>query len=396
MLYYCPLEGYKERYTMQWSAPITGWLERNWIKVGVEYKRIDGIERIKNRPKQIKDGVVLDAVTRSMYCFAQVEQLLALAEFGSITSDDVIYFDDFWHPGIEALAYAFHIFGIKPKMYAFLHAQSVDEFDFTYSMRRWMRPFEQGIAAILNGIFVCGSFLQGLVIEGGIAAEIKVHVTGHPFSSEEVRERFPKVLPKKENRIVFSSRWDDEKNPKFFLKVAKEVITRAKMDVKFIICTGSEHIRSNNPRNIQALEQAMKEFPYHIILKENLSKEEYYYELLRAKIQMNTANQDFVAITLLESSVAGCYPVYPNFRSFPETLRHSKDGIFMYKHLSLESAVRHVLYIIKRNDLWGPANIQKRAWVHERFDTSWARQLNIMRVPPQQEVDMNPYACEED
>jgi len=43
MLYYCPLETYKERYTMQWAAPKTGWLERNWIAHKIPYTRIDSI-----------------------------------------------------------------------------------------------------------------------------------------------------------------------------------------------------------------------------------------------------------------------------------------------------------------------------------------------------------------
>ena len=375
MLYYCPLEAYKERYTMQWSAPQTGWLERNWIKANIPYIRIDEVKTLEE-PKPITTGCVLDAVGRSQHCFQQINQLLQLAEEKKITNDDCIYFDDFWHPGIEALPYAFSLLGIKPKMYAFLHAQSVDEFDFTYPMRSWMRYFEKGIGKVLDGIFVCGPCLKDLVVFGGIAPSEKVYVTGHPFCSEEVRERMPtQKVEQREPHIIFSSRWDSEKNPHFFLDVAHAVI-KQRPRAKFIVCTSAKTIRSNDPANIQHLKNSTLKYPGNIILKENLTKEQYYAELWKAKIQMNTADQDFVAITLLESSVAGCYPIYPYFRSFPETLR--QDSKYMYERLDLNQAAKKVVEILDRDDLWSEEQIQQRSWIHTRFDTAWTRMINVM------------------
>jgi len=298
-----------------------------------------------------------------------------MAEQGEISSEDVIYFDDFWHPGLESLPYAFHLLGIKPKMYAFLHAQSVDEFDFTYPMRGWMRFFEKGIAEVLSGIFVCGPCLRDLVVFGGIAPKEKVFITGHPFSSEEVRERMPTLPLTRDNTVIFSSRWDREKNPLFFLKVAEQVV-KINKNVKFIVCTSAERIRSNFPEALEKLNQCTSQYPNNILLKEGLTKEDYYEELCKAKIQMNTADQDFVAITLLEASVAGCYPVYPYFRSFPETLRYKPE--YMYNRLDVEDAVKKVLKIVQRDDLWTEEEIEKRSWIHTRFDTSFMRMYNTM------------------
>ncbi len=383
MLYYVPLESYRERYTMQWSAPGIGWLERNWRKAGIAYTRIAGKQE-ENR-KTIKTGAVLDCVGRSMFCFSQIAELLRAAEYGHITNDDVIYFDDFWSPGMEALPYAFSMLGIKPKVYAFLHAQSVDEFDFTYPMRGWMRHFERGIGEFLSGIFVCGPCLRDLVVWGGIAPADKVHITGHPFSSEEVLERMPdwwnefiagSGKPKERlNRVVYSSRWDREKNPNFFLRVAEEIIKRMPEAV-FVVCSSALNIRSNDPKLVELLHDACRKYPDNILLRDNLTKEEYYAELCRAKIQMNTADQDFVAITLLEASVAGCYPVYPYFRSFPETFLY-KPG-YMYERLNLTSAVESVLSILRRDDLWDLGVVRSRQWIHSRFDFSWSRMLHHM------------------
>ena len=397
-LFYIPLESYAARYTLQWSAPVTGWLERNWVKAGIQYHRVDpGFT-----PREIKHGSVVDGVGRSLYCFDQIRMLLDLAEAGQITDNDVIYFDDFWTPGLEALPYAFHLMGIKPKMYAFLHAQSVDEFDFTHPMRGWMRHFEQGIAAALDGIFVCGPCLQDLVVFGGIAPREKVHVTGHPFNSEEVMERMPVdyaqfvkgVLlneePARENKVIFSSRWDSEKNPKFFLAVADRVLNEyPELDAKFVVCTSAAKLRSNDRMNVEALYNSMEAYPDNIILKQGLTKEQYYEELCTAKVQMNTADQDFVAITLLEASVAGTYPIYPYFRSFPETF--DRQPGFMYTRLDEDEAAMMVGDVLSRDDLWTAPAIRSRQWLHTRFDTSWVRQLVIMGLLEGGPIIHSPY-----
>lgn len=403
MLYYVPLEGYRERYTYQWSRAKEGWLERNWIKAGVDYRRIEGSVTarlgIQASPNTIKTGSVVDGVGRSAFCFNQIMELLSLAECGHIKNSDAIFFDDFWTPGIEALPYAFHLLGIKPRMYAFLHAQSVDEFDFTHPMRSWMRPIETGFANALDGIFVCCPTLQDLVVFGGIAPREKVHITGHPFSSEEVMERMPikyrdymssqkttplaettaKLYnPNRKNQVVWSSRWDSEKNPDFFIDVALSVINGTKCDAKFIVCTSASQLRSNNPSLITFLKSAIKAHPDRIELRENLTKEEYYAILCESKIQFNCANQDFVAITLLEASVAGCYPIYPYFRSFPETFLWNKGMGYMYPHLDPVAATAMICDVCSWQHMWTKEEIQRRSWIHRRFDTSWIRQLNKM------------------
>jgi len=394
---------------MQWSAPKTGWLERNWIKAGIPYERIDSIlnrmgmnnkntkELVLGRPRRkppytntIDKGLVLDIGKRTSHCFSQINQLVNLATAGNITNDDVIYFDDFWHLGIEALPYAFHQLKISPKMYAFCHAQSVDEFDFTYPMKHWMRDFEKGIGTILSGIFVNSDMLKNLLVEAGIGTEQSVHVIGHIFCEEEVQERFPKKLPLRENTVVFSSRWDDEKKPRFFLDVVKEVM-KYRQDIKFVICTSQKKLRSNNPNNLLFLQHAMKEFPNNLFLKEGLSKEEYYLELLKAKIQINTADQDWVSIALLEASTAGCYPVYPNIRSFPQAFKYDND--YIYLPLTPTAAANKIEDIIEYSYLWGKDKIESRAWIHRRHNTSWARMINIMMKKDVEEniVEVEPY-----
>lgn len=383
MLFYVPLESLKERYTMQWSAPKTGWLERRWIEAGIEYTRIDGEATVRDF---IGKGVVLDAVSRSEFCFSQITKLLKLADEGKLTSDDVIYIDDFWTPGVEALPYLFDQIGIKPKIFAYLHAQSVDEFDFTHKMRHWMRPIETGYGIIYDGIFVASPFLKDLVVFGGIAPAEKVHLTGHPFNSEEVTERMPFTAEDgpwsmvRENKVVFSSRFDAEKDPVFFCDVIDHVQKKQPGKVRFVICTSSKELRSNIPAALWRLEESKKRNPDNVTVLEGLTKEEYYRELATAKIQFNCADQDFVPITLQEASVAGAWPLYPYFRSFPETFRW--DYRFMYGKRDVEEASKKIISVILRKDLWTKPAIQERSWLHNRYDKSWERQAQHMGLLP--------------
>ena len=144
---------------------------------------------------------------------------------------------------------------------------------------------------------------------------------------------------------------------------------------KFVICTGSKELRSNSPQLLAALKAFMVACP-NLMVKTGCTKEMYYKELLTAKIQMNTALQDFVPLTLLEASVAGAYPVYPWFRSFPDTFENSSAYLYPFK--DVDGAAEHVIRILDRCDLWTEEEIKKRSWIHSRFDSSWARQLKIM------------------
>lgn len=371
-LYYCPLEAYKERYTMQLSAPEWGWLERNWKACGIPYVRVEGDR--PHEPQNINTGVALDAVGRTKMCFAQVTKLLELLP--GMKFDDVIYFDDFWHPGMEAIAYAAQVMGRPvPKMYANLWAQSVDEFDFTYPMRQWMRHYERGNAAVLSGIFVACPSLKDKVVFGGIAGPDDVHAVGHPFSSDEVKSRMTFDAPR-EDKVVFSSRWDAEKNPLFFLCVVDEVLRR-RPNTRFVVCSSHRTLRSNREHLLRHLQRAIAKHKGKLLLKEGLTKEQYYAELTTAKIQINTADQDWISYVLLEASCAGCYPVYPYFRSFPEVFDFGPE--YMYQRLHTDNAADMVCGVLDSDvDLWTDGAISGRAWIHERFDSTWERMAIIM------------------
>ena len=370
---YVPLEPYKERYTCQLSAPIIGWLESRWIENSVPYIRIEG----QSLNKEIKTGSVLDACGRGYWCNSQIMKILRLLNNQEINSNDCIYFDDFWHPGIEALSYAFHLTGIKPKMFAMLHAQSIDIFDFTYPMRYWMRYFEKGIGKILDGIFVTSTCLKDLCLYHNVGNENNVFLCGLPYNSNEVLSHLSKreideaFQYRKENKqVIFTSRWDKEKCPNFFLETI-HMVMRERKDIKFVITTSARELRSNDPILLHCLNNYLNKYPENIVLKVNLTKEGYYKELVKSRIQINTSDQDFVSWTLLEATTWGCRPLYPYFLSFPEVLPND----FMYRKNDLFSAALEIVTHIDQ-----VPNLKDFDWVYHQFDWSWKRMLDVMQT----------------
>lgn len=379
-----------------------GWLERRWIEAGVEYTRVEGDK--SDAPRVIKTGVALDAVGRSTYCFSQIAKLLRMAEAGQITDADTIYFDDFWTPGSEALPYAFGLMGIKPKCYGFWHAQTVDKFDFVHPFRYWMRPMERGQLAWMDGVFVTCPGLKDEIVLAGLCEPAKVRVTGAPFASDEVMERMPLAyrghmkgntfpgtvaggivdLNERLNQVVWSSRFDAEKDPHFFMDVIEESVRRYS-SARFVVCTSAPELRSNDPTAVPRLRAIQSRHPLNVEVLEGLSKNRYYEVLTYSKVQFSSADQDWVSITLVEASVAGCYLLYPYFRSFPDAFLR-RPG-FMYQKRDMNHAVEMINGIIRRDDLWTPEQIASRSWIHRRFDSSWMRMLDAMGVPYTKKVD---------
>jgi glycosyltransferase involved in cell wall biosynthesis len=362
---YFPLEPYKERYTVQLSAKEDGWLTHRWASHDIPFTYIEG--KPLRADSTIHNGSVLDANGRGYWCCSQIMNFLERYnnnEFDHLNS--VIYFDDMWSPGIEALAYAFHLTGKPIPMYAMLHAQSIDIFDFTYPMRHWMRHFEKGIGKLLSGIFVTSTVLKDLCLEHGIGNDLNVFTAGLPYNSDMVREKYlPTEFPEKKRQVVFSSRLDWEKNPLFFVEVATKVKSIDKT-IDFIYTTSKENLGSND-EHIQKVFEGMGKTDI-IEMRVNQDKQQYYQTLLESAVQFNCAWQDFVSWTLLEALTCHCTPVYPYFRSFPEVLPPN----YLYTPENVDHAVDMIMKKIDE-----PFNIDLLKIV-KGFDNSWARMYEYM------------------
>ena len=137
----------------------------------------------------------------------------------------------------------------------------------------------------------------------------------------------------KQNVVVYSSRFDKEKNPFFMLKVAKEFL-KLNPTWEWHVTTSGKEFRSMLPGVIDAMNALASEEPRFKLLK-GLTKEEYYTELATCRIQFNTSLQDYVSWTVIEATAFGADIVYPNFRSFPEFVDENR----MYKAFDWRDAI---------------------------------------------------------
>jgi glycosyltransferase involved in cell wall biosynthesis len=330
-LFYFGLEPLKARYTYQ--------LCKEWMPATFEpYK--DRLEFIEvegefDPDQEIKVGAVLDAIGRGKYSLTQCESFLKMIYDGTVRDGDIIYLQDYWTPGLDAIWYALDLYKINVKVYAMLHAQSVDEYDFTYPMSNWMRHYELGLDKRMTGIFVGSTVHKEQLRAAGFTAPI--HVVSLPIHKKATLAKLPMYTPdrfsNKQNVVVYSSRFDKEKNPFFMLKVAEEFL-KLNPSWEWHVTTSGKEFRSMLPGVIDAMNKLAQRESRFKLLK-GLTKEEYYTELATCRIQFNTSLQDYVSWTVIEATTFGADIVYPNFRSFPEFI----DGDRMYKAFDWRDAI---------------------------------------------------------
>lgn len=330
-VWYLGLEPLKARYTGQltedWMPAAFGQFKKdvNFISIPGDF----------DPDQEIKVGAVLDAVGRGVFAMSQITRLLEAIRSDEFKDGDIVYIQDMWHPGVEALFYAWDLYGYKDvKVYTRCWAQSVDEYDFTFPMRKWMRHYELGFDKYLAGIFVASTVHKDQLREAGFMAPI--HVLGLPVHSKSVHDTAGTSNAKqpRTNTIVYTSRFDKEKNPFFMMEVAKKFL-QENPGWEWHITTSGKEIRSMMPGTVEALRDLAKEEPRFKIC-EGLTKQEYYDKLKTSKIQFNSALQDYVSFTSVEGDIFGIDLVYPDFRSFKETVSSNRRYIPFKVNSALE------------------------------------------------------------
>tara|TARA_Y100000389_G_scaffold184409_1_gene202837 strand:- start:1884 stop:3074 length:1191 start_codon:yes stop_codon:yes gene_type:complete len=340
-VFYFGLEPLKARYTYQLSKEWMPATFQPYVDAGkVEYIDVEGEF---DPDQQIKVGAVLDAVGRGKFAMSQCSNFLDMINTDQVKDGDILFLQDYWHPGIESILYALDLYGINVKIYAMLHAQSVDEYDFTWPMRTWMRGFELGLDKKLDGIFVGSTIHRDQLRTAGFEAQI--HVVSLPLHKEMTLAKLPEYNEstwEEKDVVVFSSRLDKEKNPFFMFEVA-EAFLNDNPTWEWHVTTSGKTFKSMLPGAIEKMEELAKRQPRFKLLS-NLTKEEYYTELADARIQFNSSMQDYVSWTVLESTCFGCDLVFPDFRSFPEFIPVNR----LYRPFNVRAAL-NALEFVKNN-----------------------------------------------
>ena len=381
-LYYMGLEPYEGRYTLQ----LEEWSRRAFKRRGIDWVNVPGTT-IDNT-KAIQVGQVLDAHGRSYFAMSQMMNLVQMMRNGEVTGEDVIFFEDMFQPGMESLPYIMDQISAeqRPQVWIRCLAQAVDPDDFVHvwGMGKWMSLYEE----------MCNEFVTGVLASNEeMVAHMKIanwkapiyNISGLAFDKGEVLERAGGTVNdwnQRDNRVVFAARFDQEKQPDFFMDMIEEWYgTPGTQEAEFAILQGGP-LRSNNQKYIDRARKM--EERGQLVIYENLKKEQYYDIVNRSKVLFNCALQDWTSNTVSEADALGCNVLFPAYRSFPEIF--ANDHTRMYVPWSVEDAMNKLTPLLDapHKDLgkvsdWTSATIDRYIDIMQGNGEQWRRDDNRYR-----------------
>jgi len=327
-LYYMGLESYEARYTLQ----LTEWNRRVFDRRGLDVVYVPGLTL--DNSQKIVVGQVLDAHGRSYFGMSQMMNLVRLMQQGEVTSEDVIYFEDMFQPGIESLPYIMDQVPaeLRPQVWVRCLAQAIDPDDFVHvwGMAGWMSTYEKMVNQFVTGVLATNEEMVAHMRIAGWTAPI-YNISGLAFGKEEVLERIGgagniRPFGARPRRVGFAARFDQEKQPGFFMDLIEMYSELTSEPCEFVIYSGGP-LRSNNPEYVtraRAMEAAGK-----LKIYDNITKNDYYAHLNNTRVLFNCALQDWVSNTVSEADTLGCNVLYPAYRSFPETFSNDPNRLYV-------------------------------------------------------------------
>ena len=327
-LYYMGLESYEARYTLQ----LTEWNRRVFDRRGLDVVYVPGTT-IDNT-QAISVGQVLDAHGRSYFSMSQMMNLVQLMKNGEVTAEDVIYFEDMFQPGIESLPYIMDQIPReqRPQVWVRCLAQAIDPDDFVHvwGMAGWMSTYEKMVNYFVTGVLATNEEMVAHMRIAGWTAPI-YNISGLAFGKAEVLERIGgkeniKPFADRPRRVGFAARFDQEKQPGFFMDLIEMYHELTSEPCEFAIYSGGP-LRSNNPEYVERARRMEAEGRLKIF--DNISKNEYYAHLNNTRVLFNCALQDWVSNTVSEADTLGANVLYPAYRSFPETFANDPNRLYI-------------------------------------------------------------------
>lgn len=340
-VFYMGLERIEARYTHQ----LEDWNKPFFEQRSIPFVPIYGTMPTPDLAGRIVVGSVLDAHGRTHYSLTQNAELIKLLQSSKVGKDDVIFYEDMFTPGIESLPYIFAQTSSehRPRVFVRCLAQTIDPDDFVHrtGMFPFMRRFEQMVDSFVDGILVASEEMVAHLRIAGIQSPI--YVTGLPFGKTDVASRVPSIpWETRSKQVAFAARWDEEKQPHFFMDVMEEVWSTMP-DAKFVLLSGNAELKSSDPTAAKRAFELQDTFPNFRILT-GLKKNEYYAHLSKSRLLFNCALQDWVSNTVSEADTLGCQTLYPAYRSFPEVFANRAEH--MYIPWSVDDAAKKVTNLL--------------------------------------------------
>ena len=312
---------------------------QDWNTEAFEKRKLDYVVvpgDLLTTDQSIVTGQVLDAHGRSYFGMSQMMSLVKLMKEGEVTSEDCIFFEDMFQPGIESLPYIMDQVSEehRPKVFVRCLAQAIDPDDFVHvwGMDKWMSLYEKMVNEFVTGVLATNEEMVAHMKIAGWTAPI-YNISGLAFGKDEVRRRLLeleefKPFEERKMRVAFTARWDQEKQPDFYMDLIEEWYKRygKKHGIEFCLLSGGE-LRSNNDSYMKRTKKLQKQ--KKLVIHENLSKNDYYRILNDTRVVFNCALQDWVSNTVSEGDALGCNVLFPAYRSFPETFANDRDRLYI-------------------------------------------------------------------
>jgi hypothetical protein len=281
---------------------------------------------------------------------SQLMTLVKKMKAGEVTNEDVVYFEDMFQPGIESLPYIINQVpaAMRPRIAVRCLAQTIDPDDFVHvwGMSKWMATYERMVDQFADIVLASNEEMAMHMKVAGWEAPI-YNISGLAFGKQEVRSRVLgplKPFGQRHHRVGFAARWDQEKQPDFYMDLIEAWNERhPSRYVEFAIFSGSK-LKSNNDsymartRDLQASGL--------LTVYEDLEKNDYYDLLNDTRVLFNCALQDWVSNTVSEADTLGCNVLYPAYRSFPETF--ANDAERLYIPWNLEDALNKLEKLLEK------------------------------------------------
>jgi glycosyltransferase involved in cell wall biosynthesis len=193
-------------------------------------------------------------------------------------------------------------------------------------MQEWMGHYEKMCDTWVTGILASNEEMVAHMKIAGWKAPI-FNISGLAFDKDEVQSRVAEIKPflHRKKRVVFAARFDQEKQPGFFMDLIEDY-GKYNRDVEFAVLSGGP-LRSNDEKYLSRAKELEKTANFKIY--ENLKKNEYYELLADSRVLFNCALQDWVSNTASEADALGTNCLYPAYRSFPETFANDAECLYV-------------------------------------------------------------------
>jgi hypothetical protein len=380
-LWYMGLEPYKARYTLQ----LQEWNKAVFEQRGIDYKIVPGLNL--DNSQKISVGQVLDAHGRTYFGMSQMMNLVRMMQQGEVTNEDVIYFEDMFQPGIESLPYILNQIdpAMRPRIAVRCLAQTIDPDDFVHvwGMQTWMGHYEKMVDSFADMVLATNEEMVMHMKVAGWQAPI-YNISGLAFGKAEVRARVEGELKPFHNRayrVGFAARWDQEKQPDFYMDLIEEYHRVQSMAysewprVEFAIFSGAK-LKSNNSSYMERTRRLQAEGK--LTVYEDLEKNDYYALLNDTRVLFNCALQDWVSNTASEADALGANVLYPAYRSFPEAF--ANDNERLYVPWSLRDALQKLIPLLDnphpnmgKFSAWNDGTIDRICDILEGNGEQWLR-----------------------